>query len=700
MPPSFLHRRFIRLTALFTLASFTLMAFFTFESQQPVSAVQLPPKALNTGPNIHASTILTDSFENNDTKETAVGITSADCSVNGSSITGLDLFKASGGDVDFFKFQGDGQFYKISVSPQSPGAGELKFNVQVISGTASTAFQAGDNANQSNVSIQFQSANNVVYYIRIAPSNANDVVNKNYSINLCNSSTAQTGPTATPIPVLGQPGGAPDGLEGNDTPSEANNKSYIAVGQTIQNLNFYPRPPKNTAAILGDGDVDWIFFYAKANHIYRFTTKVSAGIDTQILLFDFADDIPASLNNEPYTIDRLIAENDDYESLNRGSQLTFTASRDGKFWVKIWNRDPSPKTQANMTYELSLIEVLPATATPVLTPTPTLTPSPVPTLVGVGQPDKYEPNNDFAKASLIAPGQEIKGLSFVPYQPANINTTDYDYFRLPVKTGLYYSCETYELAPGVDTNLIIYDQRGGTLGTNDDISNDERNKGNFASKFTWYANYEGYVYVMVSELRPPRADEVSSHTYSLKCTIGPPPTQVGPAAPPAASGPDAAPSQQATPKPATSGPEKPEAPAPAPTPIRTPQPTDEPIKPIQPLTVRPVQRQAPVATPRPITPARTIAIDIAVFNDANRNGTSDASEQIRGISVWVVDERTGAPLAQNETDDSGNVRISVNSDGPVRINVPLFGYSQLVNETNASLRIGMINDLVLPKVLP
>lgn len=698
MPPSFQHRRFIGLTAISAIALTALMAILIPENQpQPVAAAPLLKNELNAAPSIRASDILTDSYEGttgNDTKETATAITSASCSVGGTSISGLDLHKASGNDIDFYKFQGDGQFYKVTVSPAD--SNPLKFSVQVI--TATTAFDAADNSNQTNVSLQFQTTNNVTYYIRVAPSNANDVANKTYSLNLCNSTTAQTGPTPTPIPVFGQPGGAPDGLEGNDTPSEANNKSYIAVGQTIQSLNFYPRAPKNTSAILGDGDVDWIFFYAKNGHTYRITTKVTAGIDTQIIIFNFADNFPSDINTNSYSIEGILGENDDYESLNRGSQFTFTADRDGKYWVKVWNRDPSPKTQSGMTYEISLIEVLPATATPA--PTPTITPTPVPPtpIPGLGQPDKYEPNNEFAKAGLIAPGQEIKGLSFVPFQPANLSAVDYDYFRLPVKPNLYYSCETYELAPGVDTFLTIYDQRGGTLGTNDDISNEERSKGNFASKFTWYANYEGYVYVVASEVRPPRADEASSHTYSLKCTIGPPPTQTAPAAPPAAAGPDAPPSQQATPKPATGAPAKPEAPAP--TPASSPQPTDEPIKPIQPLTVRPVQRQGPVAPVRPNPPARAIAIDIAIFNDANRNGTSDASEQIRGVSVWVIDERTGAPLAQAETDDSGNARISVNSDSSVRVSVPLFGYSQLVNDPTASVRIGMINDLVLPKALP
>jgi hypothetical protein len=679
------HRRFINVIAIYAAVLVAGVFIYAF-NQETQSAKATAPQfsRLNNIYSIRASNVFTDNLEPNDSRETARSLGSAPCP-SGIPNNNLTLSKSGVLDEDWYRFTSDGSDYIVTISPNASNL--LLFNSYIFSGTSTNAFEFfSNNASQSGYSKQFSTITGGTYFINIKPQ-GNPTEDQKYSLTLCN---VTSGSSATSVVITpGEPGGAIDKLDesgGNDTPSTANTHSYIAIGQNIQGLNFYP--PRNTKSLTGiraDGDVDWVFFYARNGTTYQITTKVTSGIDTQIMLFDFQEPF-SILDQQPYSIQNMIQQNDDYQPQNRGSQITFTANRDGKYWVKIWNLDPSPKSLTGLTYDLSVVEAAAATATPSVTVTP------VP-LAEVGQPDKYEPNNDFASAKLIAAGAKLDGLSFVPYKPANYDVVDSDYFRMAVKTNLYYVCETLDLAPGVDTNLIVYDAQGRILGSNDDISNDERAKGNFASKFTWYANYEGFVYVRVNLVRPPKANEVTSYTYSLRCAISPPPNAAGsgPSAPPASSGPTA--------PPAASGPEKPQAPAP------TPMPTPaivaaEPVKPIQALIVRPISRSPALAPPRPIVPQRAVAIDVAVYNDNNRNSTSDAGEQVRGISVWVFDDRSGTPIIQAETDDSGNIRVNLTNEGPVRVNVPAFGYNQVINDVNAVIRVGLMSELSLPKNIP
>ena len=442
-------------------------------------------------------------------------------------------------------------------------------------------------------------------------------------------------------------------------------KSFVNVGQQLTNLNFYTQPNTGTLDL---GDVDWYFFYGRGGVAYRVTTEVQPGVDTELFIYR-PDQLPAS---NAFTTTGLLASNDDYQPLNRGSQVTFVAPFDGLFWIKVWNKDQTPRV-AGQTYNLSVVELAPNTPTPTNTPLPTFTPTPFP-----AGADQYEYNGDFDFATLIAPGVKYSGLTFVPFQPPTPDTVDNDFFKLPVKQGVFYTCETQDLAGGADTNIIVYNQDRVAIGGNDDISPEDKAQGRFQSRFSWLSAYTGYAYILVGDVNPPRAGEAQVRSYSLICYIGLPatPTPTPDPNPPTATPPPLPP----TPLP----------PEPTPTPFPTPRAAQNLV----------VQRFDARPTPAPPGPTpRLLIIDVHVFNDYNRNNLLDAGEGIARASVRLADERTGTPLAQGFTDADGRARFPLSNDGPVRVNVPAFNFSTVVTDS-VTLRIGIEPRIAPPARIP
>lgn len=484
-----------------------------------------------------------------------------------------------------------------------------------------------------------------------------------YRVSLCSSQLPP--PTATPLPGLG-----PDSLEPNDFITEANvpipnvrtTESFIAVGTTVNNLSFYPfDSPTRTV-----DSADWFRMFGLAGVTYQVeTSNVQPGVETVVAVFDATGTqlIPSPSN-----------PNNRHTPGQRGSRVTFTAPAQGNYWIRVTNLDQSPRVPGQ-TYSLSVIEVVQPTATPGPTATP-VTPTPFPPGA-----DQFEYNGDFDFATLIAPGVKYGPLNFVPFQPPSPDTVDNDFFKLPVKQGVFYTCETLDLAPGVDTNMIVYNQDRVGIGGNDDISPEERLRGNFRSRFSWLSSYTGVAYILVGDVNPPRAEQAAQRTYALQCNIGVPETPTPTPAP-------------ATPTPAAPAiPPTPVPPEPEPTPFPTPRTAQN-------LVVRPAEPVVrPPTAPQPTPAPRIVQLTVQVFNDLNRNGQLDPAtgEGIVGVSVRVFDEVTGVPLAQVLTDGDGQARVSVETSNPVRISVPMFAYSTVVTEPSAVLRIGVISRVPLPR---
>ena len=668
---------------------------------------------------IGATEVLTDLYENNDTVPYSLGTvnfgqpcaTPLQIAFNASfyreplNLNDVDLYSVIAGGSTVYTFF-------VQLEPGQTPTTPINFVLQILNASSVSVGSQTNNA----PSVSFYSvADNQTYRIQLNSQNPGFAPrDQSYRILYCSSPT-QVSPTATPtltpIPTATTAGAQPDTLEPNDSPAEVLARvpvaSYISVGQPniaqqIQNLNFYPQVDaqgkltKPVTATREQGDNDWYFVYLRQHTsvasgtggTYRLATVLRPGVDTELALYRDNNclvptgDLEKNSDGGP----KLFAFNDDAAILNRGSQIEFNSDKDCVYWVRLINKDAAPRG-SGQTYDLTIQEFI-GTPFPTLSPAPTTQATPYP----AGR-DSFEYNGDFERASLIAPGSKYSGLNFVPFEPPNPDTVDNDFFRLPVKQGIYYTCETLDLTGGVDTNIIVYNQDRAGIGGNDDTSAAERALGKFGSRVTWLAGYTGIAYILVGEVSPPRPNESSgqagqTRTYALQCIIGIPntPTPIG-----------GSPTPTPVPSPAvTATPEPPESTL---TPFPTPRTAQNlPVRKLVDGQIPGRGANAPTlvatATPRPV------ALDMQIFNDNNRNGLLDPGEGINGTSIRILDEASGTPLGQTATDGEGRARFTIFNEGPVRVSVPMFGYSTLINEPQATVRIALVPSEQLPARIP
>lgn len=622
---------------------------------------------------LSVSEVLTDTYEPNDSQGSARAIGLLPMGVACNAPTAF-INATGGAPANFYKADGstDIDFYRIEL----PGAANYTIQVRQNSPTLSMTIQlrlilpdgTSKSGSGTNFDLPFYTPRAGTLTLELRAANPAAIAPiQDYLYGVAGCSSVETLPTATPTntptptstptptPTSTPSAARPDGYEPNNSKEQA---PFLGVGSS-STLNFVRYDPA------GPHDVDWFRVFLQPGSVYQFTTSnLQAGVDTRLTVFA----------TDGQTV---IASNQRYLTGVRGAQVSFLATVLGAHFILIENIDGSPIAETSgATYVLQLSETVPgATATPVIGPTRT---------PFAGTADRFDigigsfGNGTFEDATLVAPDFQYDNLNFVPWNPNDVNAIDNDFFRLPVKQGVFYTCETLNLAPGVDTNIIIYNQDRVGIGGNDDVSSVDRASGKFASRFSWLSTYTGQVYVLVGEVNPPRASEAGGSNYSLVCRIGLPATltpTVTPV-PPVGSGPPALPTSQFTP---------------------TALPT---ARPIQNLVVRPIDRATPAPTPAPTPTPRVLTIDVQIFNDTNRNGVLDIGEGISDVSVRLTDEASGSPLGQASTDLGGRVRFSVQNEGAVRATVPLFGYSTLVTQLNASIRLGLVSEVELPQRLP
>ena len=521
------------------------------------------------------------------------------------------------------------------------------------------------------------------FYFQVASSDATQGEFKPYRIKACISGSMGSA-TATPIP-----GSASDDVyEPNNSPHDVLNptagviRSFLNVGSTFANSqqpNFFSTAPLGSIQV--SGDVDWYFFYGRNGGRYRITTSAQPGVDTELYLFRNS----AALTDKDFKNwdgTGQMAYSDDYQAGDRGSRIDFTGDYDGPYWIKVWNKDPGPRSGNpgyNPSYNVAVQEI-------VLPITGTATPGPTPYPQGA---DRCEYNGDWDSAVLIAPNMKYDNLNFVPFMPPSRDTVDNDFFRMPVKQGVYYTCETLDLGGGADTNLIVYNQNAlqnrdaALIGGNDNISLDEAARGNFASRLSWLSGYTGIAYLLLGDVTPPRAYEAEARTYSLQCTIGLP-------TPPTAT-PD--PNPSATPAPA-----EPFVPPTAepPDPTMTPFPTP---KAAQNLVVRPIDA-VPTAAATPTEAPRLATMTVFVFVDRNKNGATDPREGVENIAVRITDDK-GTPLRWLRTNADGRALFfEVHVTGPLRVSIPYFGYNAVIDDPNQIVNVALTGEMELPQNLP
>ncbi|MCB9443580.1 MAG: pre-peptidase C-terminal domain-containing protein [Ardenticatenaceae bacterium] len=447
-------------------------------------------------------------------------------------------------------------------------------------------------------------------------------------------------PTNTPTATSGAPPIYVDAYEPNNTLQEAYTTSS---GTKLCSITLWPT-----------GDLDYFRFVGKAGSYYIIsTTDLEPGIDTALRVYN-----PQGTQ---------IASNDDYEVGSRRSQVTITANSDGYYYARIENRDPSDP--ADKTYCFEVREIAPPTPTPSHTPPP------------LGSDDALCEFNSTIQYACTIGLDRTYNFNFVPVFGS---LQDTDIFRIWMKPGIEYTCET-TIPEGslADTNMIFLDQNGNDFQPN--LGNDDKALGDLGSKLSYLSNYTGWLHVELGPVNVPPFEEADQYTYQLICTATTAtatPTAVPTSAFVGGGGVPSVPT--ATPIVFPTFP-------PTPTPIdlssfNTPLPPTPPLVQFQPL---------PTSTPLS-GGARTSTINVTIYYDQNENFMPELTEGIMDTAVSLYANSSGELVAFGYTNEAGMIRFdSISVVGAVRVVVPFLNYTQIVTGDSANILVR-----IAPQPLP
>jgi hypothetical protein len=212
-------------------------------------------------------------------------------------------------------------------------------------------------------------------------------------------------------------------------------------------------------------------------------------------------------------------------------------------------------------------------------------------------------------------------------------------------------------------------------------ANDDIALGNFNSRLSYYATYEGYVYILVGQGNRMDPWDTVNSDYTLECklTVGisltPPPDK------------DRTPTPSyptITPQP-TPTPDSPRSPIPTP---RQPTPTPRPPGDERPLSFRLISRPDPL-TPTP-EPSGFRTFRVQIYFDGNNDGQMGAGEGITGFYVIVFSSESNEELAQGYTDVQGQLSFTVPTISTVRVLIPLLGIDRLVEPSKPDMTVRII----------
>ncbi|MEF3274860.1 MAG: M4 family metallopeptidase [Chloroflexus sp.] len=202
---------------------------------------------------------------------------------------------------------------------------------------------------------------------------------------------------------------SPDAYEPDNTLSAARS---ITVGGAAQRHNFHI-----------PGDHDWVRFSAQAGTLYVIDTfNLGSTSDTVLELYNGSG--------------VLVAINDDYGG-TRASRIQWIAPSMGTFFVKVRHYS-SAAYGATTVYDLRVV-----------------------TAAVTG--DSYEPDNSLSAARPITVNGAAQTHTFHV-------AGDQDWVYFDTAAGTSYTIETFNLAPGNDTVLELYNSGGSLLAFNDDWS--------------------------------------------------------------------------------------------------------------------------------------------------------------------------------------------------------------------------------------
>ena len=455
------------------------------------------------------------------------------------------------------------------------------------------------------------------------------------SVASININDNDSGATATPQIFA-------DAQEPNNNFTQATETAADAAN--LCNMTFYP-----------PGDQDYFRWWGKGGITYIVTTSdLDAGIDTVLEVYNSSQS--------------LIASNDDVTPGDFSSEVRFTAGSDGYYYARVTNK--SPVDPINKLYCFGID----STVAPTTTPPPGFP----------AEADECEFNSDIENACLFIAGDTKPGLNFVPTLGSSQDT---DIFKMWIKPGIYYTCETIIPAgSAADTNMIFWDNNGNPF--NPWLGNDDKIPGgiDFGSQLSYLSTYTGWLFIVVGPRLAPPLDEAPLHEYDLTCTAleatptpTPSPTSSFTGGGSGGSGgtggvfPTATPTIAATPF---------EFPTPVPTfdysTLFTPTPAPPPVIQFQPL---------PTSTPAG-GGTQAATIDVTVYYDSNNNFLPELTEGIVNAAVALYDNGTGELILFGHTGETGVAHFaSVNAVGAVRVVVPFLNYSQVVIGNSAEILI-------------
>ncbi|MGC9469345.1 MAG: hypothetical protein ACP5HS_12190 [Anaerolineae bacterium] len=371
-----------------------------------------------------------------------------------------------------------------------------------------------------------------------------------------------------------------------------------------------------------------------------------------------------------YNRDRVPIITDTNTFDNNFASVSLVPTDYGPYYFKVFQIS---EQCSGHTYSLILGATAP-TATPVSTSTPTPQPTtatPQPTwMAGF---DQYEPNYTFGLATTLAPGVSYE-MNFVPWGNADV---DNDFLKVRVKPGLQLTCQTSDLDPGVDPRMVFYTGPGEQYQV---MANDDIALGDFNSRLSYYATFEGYVYILVGQgARMSKQDTVNSD-YTIRCELDVP--------------------GQATPRP---GQPTPPSKAPIATAAATPRtsPLTTPTPPTSAATLELTFRL--ISTPAPVTatpePSGFRTFRVLIYYDRDGDGQMGAGEGVTGFFVLVLSPDGSRELAQGYTDEQGQLSFTVSTVGTVRVVVPLLGFDRLVDASRPEVKV-RIAPPTLPQTIP
>ncbi len=561
-------------------------------------------------------------------------------------------------DVDFFELTTEvGRRYEVTLN-ETPASADYQLNLQLLD-TNGDFVDEGDTGLSSGEAVLEWTALQTTYYFRVSGVTVDE--DANYGITVIRF---QAVPSATPTPggALWDDCEVNDTLDGDWTGGPPGGPCPISVGERVSDLNFVRyggwEPP--------DVDTFWVWSPGGPGHRFRLTTEVDPGVYTEVTIYDPSGSAITGLTDmDP----------------GSGTIIEWSTAVEGIYKIKIENQEPLPH-DADETYDLIVTDISP-------TPTPTLTPTPTPggeldtaTPTPVRGADRFEPNFDFDHATLIGLDVVYDNLNFVPWGGFG---EDNDFFRLWVRSGVLYTCETFDLAPAANTNMIFYSAPNFDAGFagNDDVVPFDPNDP-YRSRITFFSTFDGYLYILIGQVGEVTPVEGQDLSYKFNCRVSMPGTATAtPTLPPTET-----PFPSATPWP-TSTP----APGETPRPTNTPVPTLTPSPTPQRLTIRPLTTPTPppaAAPPSPTPAPGYYTVELLLYYDQNEDHQPGAGEGIAAVSAQLYDVVTGELLAQGYTDDTGYLRFSVSTTRGMRLSVPFFDFSQIIAAADTAVQVRIL----------